>query len=66
MDRKEVKIYKALKEEQKEYPCVWYEEIVCPIRTRWKLSPENLVPWCPVCKQVGYLDVEKRKLSIEE
>lgn len=63
MDRKEEKIMKALSpEEAKDYPCVWYEEITCPIRTKWKLSPENLAPWCTICPPI-YLNEQKKKLS---
>ena len=40
----------------KVYPCVWYPPVDCPIRTLWKLSPENLVSWCVACKQMGYID----------
>lgn len=63
--RTEIKIAKALGVEEKDYPCVWYKEVICPIRTQWKLSPENLAPWCTVCKQIGYLDEQKKKLDIE-
>lgn len=64
MDGKERTIAKALgAEEKKEYPCVWYPNIVCPIRTEWKLMPENLAPWCSVCKDIGYLNEAKKKLS---
>jgi len=60
------RIMEALRpDEQKDYPCVWYEKIICPIRTKWKLSPENLTPWCTVCKQIGYLDEQKKKVSEE-
>lgn len=63
LDGKERTIAKALgvdENQKKEYPCVWYPDIVCPIRTEWKLMPENLAPWCAVCKDIGYLD---KKLS---
>lgn len=59
-------IAKALNVEShlvKDYPCVWYSDIPCPIRTQWKLKPENLAPWCTVCKQIGYLDEQKKKPS---
>jgi len=55
MEEKERKILKALNQEEKEYPCVWYEDIKCPIRTKWKLLPENLAPWCSICQEIGYL-----------
>jgi len=58
----ESRIMKALKPNSDQYPCVWYSMVICPIRTKWKLAPENLTPWCTVCKQIGYLD-EQRKLS---
>lgn len=65
MEGKDEKIYRALRPEevQKDYPCVWYKEITCPIRTQWKLSPENLTPWCSVCKQIGYLDEQKAQIK---
>ena len=61
MDGKEGTLYRALKQEEdsKDYPCVWYVKIQCPIRTKWKLKPENLTSWCGVCKQIGYLDEQK-------
>lgn len=66
MDGTEGKIYEALKErnerKEKEYPCIWYG-FKCPIRSKWKLAPENLVPWCSVCKQIGYLDEEKKQMK---
>jgi len=63
MDRKDEKIIAALKSEGDTYPCVWYRQIICPIRTQWKLKPENLAPWCNTCKQIGYLDEQKKKLE---
>jgi len=60
------KIMKALGAEDQKYPCVWYEKVNCPIRTKWKLAPENLTPWCTVCKQIGYLDEQKEKTSKED
>ena len=57
------RILRALNPKQWEpYPCIWYPEITCPIKTKWKLSPENLVPWCMTCKSIGYLD-EQIKLA---
>lgn len=56
MEGKEEKILRALKDKEEKYPCVWYPNIICPIRSRWKLAPENLTPWCTVCKDIGYLD----------
>jgi len=67
MDGKDEKLLRALnKEKEEEYPCVWYSRISCPIRSRWKLLPENLTPWCTVCKQIGFLDEEKQKLEGKE
>lgn len=68
MDGQDEKLYRVLnKDEQKDYPCVWYRQITCPIRTQWKLSPENLTPWCAVCKQIGYIDEERqRKIKKEK
>lgn len=64
MDGKERVIAKALQgEEKKDYPCIWYPGIVCPIRTEWKLMPENLAPWCSVCKDIGFLDEAKARLK---
>lgn len=61
-DSKEREIYRALvpEEEEKEYPCIWFN-FRCPIRTRWKLTPESLALWCPICRAVGYLDQEKER-----
>lgn len=42
-------VYPRSKYEEKDYPCVWYDSIICPIRTKWKLSPENLKLWCEIC-----------------
>lgn len=67
MEGKDREIYRALNpDEQKDYPCVWYDEVCCPIRTKWKLVPENLTPWCTVCKQIGYLDEERDKVKKKE
>lgn len=38
--------------EEKEYPCVYYPNIVCPIRTLWKLKPESLQGFCVACKDI--------------
>jgi len=65
MEGKDERIMQALGQDDKDYPCVWYEKVTCPIRTKWKLSPENLTPWCTVCKQIGYLDEEKAKIKKE-
>lgn len=59
LDGTDEKLAKALIEKKEEYPCVWYSKIKCPIRTQWKLTPENLTPWCAVCKSIGYLDEQK-------
>ncbi len=63
MDGREEKIFHALQgsEEEKGYPCVWYESLLCPIRTRWKLTPENLKGWCDICQAYGYLKELKNK-----
>lgn len=39
-------------EEDKEYPCVFYPKITCPIRTMWKLKPESLQGFCVACKDI--------------
>jgi len=38
-----------IRREEKSYPCVWDEDLPCPIRGRWKLEPESLVQWCALC-----------------
>lgn len=35
---------------EKTYPCVFDEEIMCPVRKTFKLSPESLVEFCKCCK----------------
>lgn len=71
MAGKENKILRALTEDEKRkafqevYPCVWYG-FKCPIRSKWKLSPENLSPWCTVCEQIGYLTEQKAKIKKSE
>jgi len=39
-------------EVQKDYPCIFYHNIKCPIRTLWKLRPESLAPFCQACKDI--------------
>lgn len=67
MGGQDEKLYRALNpnEQQKDYPCVWWEEIICPIRTKWKLSPENLTSWCGICKDIGYLDEQKDQIKLK-
>jgi len=40
------------REEEKEYPCVFFPNIKCPIRTLWKLKPESLQGFCVACKEI--------------
>jgi len=49
---------RTVEETEKVYYCIWDSNVVCKIRTQYKLKPESLVLFCAQCTE---LPLNKKK-----